>query len=157
MQKDGSFGKVLEIVDKINALYKTYLKSDDCAMDAKEDRSRAQNLLDPCLLCEKLHDQVCDGLDEFIHGGTKLVTSHTLFLRRDKTSSRCNRRWFYGGTKQSLLNNNISRLRRTQWHFHFFNETTDLLLWASTWCLTAMFCLVSGCLLVKSHGWLELW
>ena len=77
MQKDGSIGKALEIVDKLNALYKTYLKSDDCAMDAKEDRSRAQNLLDPCLLCEKLHDQVCDGLDEFIHGGTKSAMNAT--------------------------------------------------------------------------------
>ena len=92
MQKDGSMGKALEIVNELNALYKTYLKSDDCSMDAKADRSRAQNLLDPFLLCEQIHDQVCDGLDEFIHGGTKLVTSHTLFLRRDKTSSRCNRR-----------------------------------------------------------------
>ena len=86
MQKDGSMGKALEIVNELNALYKTYLKSDDCSMDAKEDRRRAQNLLDPLLLCEKLHDQVCDGLNEFIHGGTKSVTSAT----------RC----FYDGTKQ---------------------------------------------------------
>ena len=92
MQKDGSIGIALEIVNEQNALCKTYLKSNDCAKDAREDRSREQNLLDPFLLCEQIHDQVCDGLDEFIHGGTKLVTSHTLFLRRDKTSSRCNRR-----------------------------------------------------------------
>ena len=56
MQKDGSMGKALEIVNELNALYKTYWKSNDCAMDAKEGRSRAQNLFDPFLLCEKLHD-----------------------------------------------------------------------------------------------------
>ena len=99
MQKDGSIGKALEIVDKLNALYKTYLKSNDCAKDAKADRSRAQNLLDTFLRCEQIQDQVCDGLHQFIHGGTKSAMNAT----------RC----FYDGTKQFQMQSTLI-LRRDQ-------------------------------------------
>ena len=101
MQKDGSIGKALEIVDKLNALCETYLESNDCTNDAKEDRSRAQNLLDLFLLYEQRHDQFVEELSELTYDGTKpdpwklprattrqnqFQMQRVLILRRDQTT-----------------------------------------------------------------------
>ena len=101
MQKDGSIGTALEIVNEQNALCKTYLKSNDCAKDAKEDRSRAQNLLDPFWLYEQRHDQFLEELSALTYDGTKpdpcklaraptgqnqFQIQRVLILRRDQTT-----------------------------------------------------------------------
>ena len=152
MQKDGSIGLALEIFNKLNALCKAYLKSNDCAKDAKADRSRAQNLLDTFLRCEQIQDQVCDGLDEFIHGGTKSAMSATRCFYDGTNQFQMQSTLILRQTKKFALNNNILRLRWTQWHFHFFNKTIVLLLCASTWCLMSLY-LISVCLMYFKFTW----
>ena len=132
MQNDGSIEEALEMIDKLNDIYKAYLKSHDLAMETNEDPKRDKTLIDSFMRYEQRHDQVLDELNEFIHDGTKpdpsshgssrasskssMKTANTTILsvNRSNTSSTSQARLSEARVQAELAKTDVENLRKLQ-------------------------------------------
>ena len=132
MQNDGSIEEALEMVDKLNDIYKAYLESHELAMETNDSPSREQTLIDSFTRYERRCDQVLDELNEFIHDGTKpdpsvhnsirassrssMRTANTTILsvNRSQTSSTSQARLSEARVQAELAKADVESLRKLQ-------------------------------------------